>query len=576
MLSDYEGALGSENPYILECKNNLAVVYSLQGWYGKSVKLHYEILNIREQVLGLAHPNTLQTMSSLSFVYLNQGLMEKAIDTGLHALKMKKAVLGLEHPDILINIQNLAVAHDFLGERHAALEYGEILVDLSSKINGDHHPDTLRSLSVLAIIYVGMGKWDKSENLLHEAREGLEKSAGKDHPDTMGATFGLVAQYLMQNRLDEAEKLAVPLLEQRQRVVGPEHPGTLVVMNQLANIWKRQGHGKKALELKEACLRSEEKMLGSKHHLTIGCYNDLTEWRKESTEDHRSDTNKMPCNHYIDEHPRLDNKMKVDQVAIQHLGVGHGLVAHTCEDYEGSSEDEEPIVQYEPKSYDFKPEKAMRKVSSLREEKLHKERNYHEKLERMMHRRSATSPVYLPRTQPIPEHSALQQGVTRVQEKPKLLIRSSSNLKCSTNLGLRSNADYWKPPSESLLPEHLDKKLKVHYQSDASPRAGKPYMQESPALFRRRLSYHYNVDNPRPRQYSLKPSDRSLKQNLAPPQHSPSQLPFSQPKPRPQAQGSTLVTRASCPHPAPYKSALAYCSFSGSTKVMLILGSSKG
>jgi CHAT domain-containing protein len=106
-----EKVLGREHPDVATSLNNLALLYSSQGNYGKAEPLYLRSLAIYEKVLGREHPDVATSLNNLAGIYQSQGNYGKAEPFYLRSLAILEKVLGSEHPNVATSLSNLAALH---------------------------------------------------------------------------------------------------------------------------------------------------------------------------------------------------------------------------------------------------------------------------------------------------------------------------------------------------------------------------------------------------------------------------------------------------------------------------------
>ena len=95
--------------YTLLAMENLACMYSNQGWWKEAEELNLHMMDGCLKMLGSEHPDTLLAMESLTSTYSNQGRWKEAEDLELQVKDGCLKVLGAEHTDMLLTMEYIAM-----------------------------------------------------------------------------------------------------------------------------------------------------------------------------------------------------------------------------------------------------------------------------------------------------------------------------------------------------------------------------------------------------------------------------------------------------------------------------------
>ncbi|MFI6743376.1 tetratricopeptide repeat protein [Nonomuraea sp. NPDC050451] len=104
----YKHVLGTDHPYTLSCRSNLASAYWSVGDLGRAIPLLEATLADRERVLGSDHPGTLASRSNLAHAYQAAGDLGRAIPLYEVTLADQERVLGVDHPTTKVVRANLS------------------------------------------------------------------------------------------------------------------------------------------------------------------------------------------------------------------------------------------------------------------------------------------------------------------------------------------------------------------------------------------------------------------------------------------------------------------------------------
>jgi predicted Ser/Thr protein kinase len=210
VLQSRQKKLRPNHPDILSSKNNLAAVYHAQRKYDRAEPLLLEVLRQREEQLGKGHLQTLGSKTNLANLYLAQRKYDRAESLLLEVLPLFEKQRGADHPDILLVRNHLATLYQLQRKYDRAVPL--IMEGLRLRENklGKDHPETWRSKTNLALLYQAQRTYDKAEPLFREVLQRRETKLGADHLDTLNSRRHLASLYWLMRKLDRS----VPLLEE--------------------------------------------------------------------------------------------------------------------------------------------------------------------------------------------------------------------------------------------------------------------------------------------------------------------------------------------------------------------------
>lgn len=211
-----EKTLGHGHYLVAEVLRNLALVYSEQGDYHKSMALSLRSLNIREKVLGLEHPDVASTLSILGLLYYEQGMYTEAEIALRRALTITEKNHIYEHPLVGTILNNLGLLYRDKGDNDKAEPFFQRALIIAKKTSGQNHPDVASILSNLGDLNFMQGYYTKAEPFFLQSLIIDEKTFGNDHPIVQENLRNYAATLRALNRLKEAEKVEAKITKTLQ------------------------------------------------------------------------------------------------------------------------------------------------------------------------------------------------------------------------------------------------------------------------------------------------------------------------------------------------------------------------
>ncbi len=272
-----EKMLGSENPNVATCLNNLALLYYQMGNYEEALTLYERSLEIRKKMFGPEHLDVATSLNDLAVLYYTIGNYEEALTLYERSLEIRKKMLGPEHLDVATSYNNLAAFYLHRGKYEEALSLYKRAIKILEKTLGSEHRDVAASLSNLAVVYYSMGKYGEALPLYKRALEIQEKILGSEHPNVATCLNNLAILYDSMGKYEEALPLLKQALEICTKKLGPEHPDVATNLNILAYVYYHMGKYDEALPLYKRTLEIREKIFGPEHPDVANCFNNLAE-----------------------------------------------------------------------------------------------------------------------------------------------------------------------------------------------------------------------------------------------------------------------------------------------------------
>ena len=219
--------LGTDHPYVLTARNNLAGAYREVGRLTEAIALYEQVLPDSSRVRGEDHPDTLASCNDLAGAYESAGRLTEAITLYEQILPDRIRVLGEDHPRTLTSRNNLAHAYHAAGRLTEAITLYEQVLPDSSRVLGEDHPSTLTSRNNLAGAYLEAGRTDEAIILYEQVLADRSRVLGEDHPKTLESRNNLAYTYLLMGRAEDAISHFEQALIESTRTLGEEHPLTV-------------------------------------------------------------------------------------------------------------------------------------------------------------------------------------------------------------------------------------------------------------------------------------------------------------------------------------------------------------
>jgi tetratricopeptide (TPR) repeat protein len=177
--------LGSEHPFTLNSRNNLAIVLKELGRLEEAEAEHRTVLEASTRILGPEHPSTLTSRNNHALVLKELGRLEEAEAEHRTVLEASTQVLGPEHPSTLTSRSNHALGLKDLGRLEEAEAEHRTVLEASTRVLGPEHPDTLISRNNLATVLKDLGRLEEAEAEHRTALEASTRILGPEHPFTL-------------------------------------------------------------------------------------------------------------------------------------------------------------------------------------------------------------------------------------------------------------------------------------------------------------------------------------------------------------------------------------------------------
>lgn len=182
-------------PVVLSARQNIALVYNMQGESEKALKIFLDILPItvetNRSVLEVA---TLCNNIGLAYADLNQH--EKAIEYKKTALKLLESETSKNWPEIAKFHNNIGYSYRMLKEYDKALYHQNESLRIRKNTLVPKHKDIAISIESVAGTYLKMGNFHKGLELRLQALEILEKSTNTNNTHIARSCTNIACTYM--------------------------------------------------------------------------------------------------------------------------------------------------------------------------------------------------------------------------------------------------------------------------------------------------------------------------------------------------------------------------------------------
>jgi esterase/lipase superfamily enzyme len=166
-----EKAHSPDHPIVGATRNNLALLYHMQGRYADAEPLYKRVLSIAEAAHGPDHPIVGASLNNLALLYCAQGRYAAAEPFLKRALLIAEAAHGPGHPDVGQSLDNLARLYHDEGRTADAEPLYKRALSIVEEVLGSDHPHVGTTLNNLAGLYRAQGRNADAERLYKRAEE---------------------------------------------------------------------------------------------------------------------------------------------------------------------------------------------------------------------------------------------------------------------------------------------------------------------------------------------------------------------------------------------------------------------
>lgn len=142
--------VGSLNPCLADCLNELAILYAKQHKYAQAELLFQRSLGVSVAALGSDHPDVAIVLKNIGILKASQRQYTEADLLLSQALSLTNRVLGHEHPIVAGTMRTIAVFQAIQGHYGEAERFIRRSLEISEKTLGSEHPEVAASRKVFA------------------------------------------------------------------------------------------------------------------------------------------------------------------------------------------------------------------------------------------------------------------------------------------------------------------------------------------------------------------------------------------------------------------------------------------
>jgi tetratricopeptide (TPR) repeat protein len=148
--------VGSLNPCLADCLNELAILYAKQHKYAQAELLFQRSLGVSVAALGSDHPDVAIVLKNIGIMKASQRQYAEADLLLSQSLSLTNRVLGHEHPIAAVTMRTIAVFQAIQGHYGEAERFIRRSLEISEKTLGSAHPEVAASRKVFAqVLHTG-------------------------------------------------------------------------------------------------------------------------------------------------------------------------------------------------------------------------------------------------------------------------------------------------------------------------------------------------------------------------------------------------------------------------------------
>jgi len=142
--------VGSLNPCLADCLNELAILYAKQHKYAQAELLFQRSLGVSVAALGSDHPDVAIVLKNIGILKASQRQYAEADLLLSQSLSLTNRVLGHEHPTVAVTMRTIAVFQAIQGHYGEAERFIRRSLAIGEKTLGSEHPEVAASRKVFA------------------------------------------------------------------------------------------------------------------------------------------------------------------------------------------------------------------------------------------------------------------------------------------------------------------------------------------------------------------------------------------------------------------------------------------
>jgi tetratricopeptide (TPR) repeat protein len=204
-------------------------------------ELHEDALAMRQRLYNGDHPDVANSLNNVALILSTLGKYGRARDLHEQALAMRRRLYGGDHLHVASSCMNLAIDLRRLGENQRARELDEQALAMFQRLYPEDHPYVVGCMSNLASDLLALGEYEGARELDEQALAMRQRLYGDDHPEIATSMNNLAIALRAAGEHGRARDLNEQALAMRQRLYGGDHPEIATSMHNLSIVMRDLG-----------------------------------------------------------------------------------------------------------------------------------------------------------------------------------------------------------------------------------------------------------------------------------------------------------------------------------------------
>ncbi len=186
--------VGSLNPCLADCLNELAILYAKQHKYAQAELLFQRSLGMCVAVLGSDHPDVAIVLKNIGILKASLRQYAEADLLLSRSLSLTSRVLGHEHPIVAVTMKTIAVFQTIQGHYGEAEQFIRRSLEISEKTLGSEHPEVAASRKVFTQVLRTVHRDTEAHRAESQAQDIRTRSA-HGNSEGMSGTCGVAVRF---------------------------------------------------------------------------------------------------------------------------------------------------------------------------------------------------------------------------------------------------------------------------------------------------------------------------------------------------------------------------------------------
>jgi|GEM_PF-4183848 len=200
-----EGLYEKNHDLIVDCYNNLGIVYSYYGDYEIAISYMQKALKSREEAKGFAHTLTAWSYTNLGIVHININRFDRALEYALKGLESRKLCLPPNHIEFGSSYSVIANIYNETGKYEEALKYHFMALDIFIDKLGEKSNQVSSIYNNIADNYNKQHEYKKALSYFHKSLKMLNESSPEViTPSHILYEYNIADTYLNLGNVDSA------------------------------------------------------------------------------------------------------------------------------------------------------------------------------------------------------------------------------------------------------------------------------------------------------------------------------------------------------------------------------------